>query len=230
MDPNVVTFVVEFYEILTNSIKEIANVYAEGAKLIVFQGKEAAKIYVSNYERVLNPEKRKITLVSGKVIGSHLFVHVQSEITQKGEKLISDESFVCLMKDTSILILYHTIHINPLLEPIVVLPPPPKVVHTVVKPKVEKKPAEEVANVTPLKKSNCIIINNLPYNKPPKEFIPVMEKYGKVLRFYQMKGRLVVEYEKVEEVYKAKEAYYSEWNGRTPRVFRPPKDYNWNEL
>ena len=230
MDKNIVTFVVEYYEYLSHSVRDISNLYVDGAKIILFQGKEQEKVYVTNYERILISGPRKVKIVSGHVIGNRLYVHVQSEVTKNAKKLVLDEAFICVMNDTSILIQYQTIHVNPLLDPVeVVLPPPlPKVAPA--KPKVEKKQAEEVATHEPMKKSNCIIVNNLPFRTPPKEFLPVMEKHGTILRFLQLKGRLVVEYEKIEDVYKAKDGYYSEWNGRTPKVFRPPKDYNWDQL
>ena len=230
MDKNIVTFVVEYYEYLSYTVKDISNIYTDGAKIILYQGKEQAKVYVSNYERILITGPRKINLVTGNVIDNRLYIHVQSEVTQNAKKLVLDEAFICVMNDTSIFIQYQSIHVNPLIDPVVVLPPPnvPKL-HPP-KPKIEKKPAEEVATPEPMKKSNCIIINNLPYKTPPKEYLPVMEKHGPIIRFLQLKGRLIVEYEKIEDVYKAKDGYYGEWNGRSPKVFRPPRDYNWDAL
>ena len=69
------------------------------------------------------------------------------------------------MNDELILIQYHTIHVNPLIEPIIVLPSPKPKVITV--PKVAAKP--KVATIEPMKKSNCLFIKNLPFKFAPKD-------------------------------------------------------------
>ncbi|EAY14068.1 hypothetical protein TVAG_478930 [Trichomonas vaginalis G3] len=228
MDPNIATFLVEYYETLHNNSREVNNVYVDGARLIIFQGIDQPKAFVSDYAKYIPIGKRKILKYSGSTIGSRLFVHVQSEIEQPYNKLIVDESFSCVLSDVSIMISYHSIHINPLLEPIAVLPPPKPKIITVVKPKpVEVKPAVEVELPQALNTKNSVIVQNLPFNKPPAEFIPILEKFGHVSKFCQAKGKLMAEFSNIDDMFKARDAVYKDWNGRTPKVFRCPREYKW---
>ena len=228
MDTNLVTFLVEYYESLHSNAKEIGNAYIDGARLIIFQGIEQPKSYVSDYSRYIPSGKRKILKYSGNTIGSRLFVHVQSEIEQTSKKLILDEAFSCVISEVSIMISYHTIHINPLLEPIAVLPPPKPKIITVVKPKpVEVKPAVEVEHPDLLNTRNSAIVSNLPYNTPPSEFVAVLEKFGHIVRYCQTKGKLIAEFENIKFMHKAVESTFKEWNGRMPKVFRCPREFAW---
>lgn len=227
MDPNLATFIVEYYETLHNNSKDLSDCYVDGARLVIFQGTEQPKSCVNDYSRYIPLGKRKILKYSGNTVGNRLYIHVQSEIEQPYKILIVDESFTCVLSDVSIMVAYHSIHINPLLEPITVLPPPKPKIITVVKPKIEIKPAVEVESPEKMNTKVCLVVKNLPFNKPPADFIPVLEKFGHVSKYCQAKGQLLAEFEKLDDLFKARDANYDEWNGRKPSVKRWRSDWTW---
>lgn len=220
IEQDIIVFVVEYYETLQKANDEILGAYNEAAKLVISQNNEPLKVFTSNFHKNLPLGKRQILKMNGHIRKNKMFVQVQSECEQPYKKLLIDEVFLCTLNETTILINYHSIHINPLIEPVSFLPPPkPK---TVIVKKVVEKPAEEVASIDDVKLDFCILCSNIPFKYPPKDFLPVVAKYGKVNKYVQGKGKLLVEFSGKDkrEMNKLLRRMISEreqWNGRVPR-------------
>ena len=229
MDENVKIFVVEFYELLHNCSEEMKNIYADNAELHIYNRNTPGQVIKNNFEKAIPLGKRKITKYSGSVIDAKMFVHVQSELEQPYNKMVVDESFVCSLTKASILINYQSIHINPLIEPIeekkVEVAKPKQMQKQAQETQKEAKKAVEVKSIDDLKTVKCVLVLNLPFKEKPSEFLPQLEMHGNIIKYCETKGKLLAEFEKIEDMFKAKDAKYPAWKGRQPKVIRCPKQF-----
>ncbi|OHT10961.1 hypothetical protein TRFO_19534 [Tritrichomonas foetus] len=234
VDETALIFIVEYYETFANDRDKLANAYAEGARLILFNKDKQIMQCSQNFQNVVPNGVRKILSCSGEVISHDLFVHVQSTLTMPGSTDIVDECFRCQLTDSSILITYHSIHVNPIIAELPPLPPPvvkpaapPKPAKTE-PPKRPRPPAVEVNDPYALNSKLSVLVVNLPFNRPPSEFVKVLEDFGHVVKFAQSKGKLVAEFERFEEMKAATSKDHPEWNGRTPFVHRMKPGFTFN--
>ncbi|KAH0789560.1 hypothetical protein GPJ56_006526 [Histomonas meleagridis] len=231
VDNTALIFIVEYYEMLVNEKDKLPNAYAEGAPLFMYIKNQPLKVVHQQYQNVIPNGVRTITNCSGEVINGKLYVHVQSTLAQPSIAKV-DECFTCQLKDSCILILHHSIHVNPIIEPLPKLPPPPPP-KPVVKP--EPKPAPkprdppiEVDSPDKFIQRFTIFVKNLPFQVAPKEFLAVIEKHGHVSHFMQGKGKLLAQMEDPKIIGKITHLPEFEWNGRKPRIMRMPVNLIWD--
>lgn len=236
LDETALIFVVEYYETFANNKEKLALAYAEGARLILYNKDKQVRQCTQNFQNVVPSGIREIISCNGEIINSDLFIHVLSTLTLPGSVDTLDECFRCQLTDTSILIIYHSIHVNPILCELPHLPPPqPKKVPQQTKPvkpeppKKPKTPTIEVDSPQKVDYKKSVVVRNLSYKVPPSNFVPILESVGHVLKFVQGNGQLVAEFETKEDQVKAVEKSYNEWNGRIPRVIWMSKDFNFTE-
>lgn len=233
-DQVILIFIVEYYENLQNNRQNIGSVYAEGAKLLVYNKDKPVMQCKSNFQTLLPLGNRKILSYDGEIIQKTLFVHVKSSLATPGSTDIVDEAFTCTLTDSSMLITYHSIHINPFLGELPPLPPPP--VKVAPPPKVEPKPAPpppkpavEVKGPKEFDGQLSVLVKNLPYKIPPSEFVPEMSKrFGRVVKFCQGSGKLVAQFETRKQRNEAVHAPEIEWNGRIVRIIGLPQNLQWD--
>ena len=230
MNPDVTVFIVEYYEMIQNQISDIGNAYAEGAKMVIFEKNNPIKSIASNFYRYIPQGKRKIIKYSGDTVNNQLYIHVQSIVEQPYNNQKIDEAFICILTETSIMILYHSMHMLPLLEPISQLPPPPPqkvfVKAPPPPPKVIQQPVE-VDTPEKIDQSCATLVTNMPFQVPPKEFLPILQPFGQITHYCQNKGQLLVQFSKKPEMYDSLTLTSVEWNGRNVNVRRCPKELKW---
>ncbi|KAK8853891.1 hypothetical protein M9Y10_016434 [Tritrichomonas musculus] len=236
VDETALIFVVEFYETFANNKEKLALAYAEGARLVLYNKDKHVRQYSQNFQNVVPSGIREILSCSGEIINSDLFVHVQSTLTLPGSVDILDECFRCQLTDSSILIIYHSIHVNPILSELPPLPPPtPKVVPQPAKqakpapPKKPKTPTVEVDSPQNVDYKKSVVVKNLSYKSAPSNFVPILESVGHVLKFVQGNGQLIAEFETKDDQVNAVNKTYEEWNGRKPHVIWMNKDFQFND-
>ena len=227
-------FIVEYYEILHTSSPEIKNIYADNAELHIFNKNDKELIFKSNFQNNVPLGKRKIIKYSGYSIpDQRIFVHVQSELEQPYNKMLVDEVFVCSLTSTTILINFHSIHINSLINPIeekkeqkpaISFKAPKQRTIPGVKPKPPKTTPIEVKSINELKTAKCILVQNLPFKEKPSDFLPLLEVHGNIVKYCETKGKLLAEYDLIEDMFAARDANYEQWRGRQPKVIRCPKE------
>ena len=59
------------------------------------------------------------------------------------------------------------------------------------------------------------------------EFIRELERFGRVVKFAQERGKLLAQFETRAARSEATHANEFEWNGRTPRIGGMPQDFQW---
>ena len=236
LDEAALIFVVEYYETFANDKDKLALAYAEGARLILYNKDKQVRQVSQNFQNVVPSGVREIISCNGEIIDSDLYVHVKSTLTLPGSVDTLDECFRCQLTDTSILILYHSIHVNPIIKDLPPLPPPsikkaPQQTKPVKPepPKKPKTPTIEVSSPQNVDYKKSVVVKNLSFKVPPSNFVPILETVGHVLKFAQGNGQLVAEFETKEDQKKAVEKIYEEWNGRFPRVFWMNKDFTFND-
>jgi hypothetical protein len=223
-DETAVVFIVEYYELLQSARAQLAFAYAEGARLFL-QRATSTKSTSSNFHTVVPAGHRTILTCSGQVMDGFLHVHVQSTLAM-GEKVeLLDEAFTCRVSERVILILYHSIHVNPILANA----PPPPAAPKPAPPKPKIDPVE-VASPARIDRRSGALVRNLSYGLPPKDIIPILvEKFGDITKFSQDRGRLAVEFSEKDANAKAVCAGPFEWEGRPVRITWIPRNFAWDE-
>ena len=233
LDQAALIFIVEYYELLQNNRDEIPAVYADGARMVLTLKDKPPQKYQKDFQMVIPKGPRKIIECSGETIGDRLFIHVRSSLSRASTTDFVDEAFSCTVTDTSILINYHSIHVNPFLSKLEQLPPPPpKPVQKPQekpqeKPKPPPPPPEEITNIRAFDPRLTVFVRNLPFKVPPSEFIRELERFGRVVKFAQERGKLLAQFETRAARSEATHANEFEWNGRTPRIGGMPQDFQW---
>ena len=235
-DDTALIFVVEYYEMYANGRDALANAYKEDARAILYFKDRQIKQTTQNQYKLVPDGIRNILACSGQIVGNDLFVHVKSTLTLPGSTDFVDEVFRCHLTDTSILITYHSIHVNPIvavLPPLAPLPSP----HTAPpnndrqqntkqeQPKKPRVPAVEVNSPSELNSKLSVLVENLSFSIAPSKFLPLLEQFGQVLKFCQTGGKIVAEYESFPDMKSALSTKFENWNGRVPRIKRMPQDY-----
>ena len=226
---NLITFIVEYYEILQENENEIKELYNEGSKILIIENKQNNKNVSNSISKQIPIGKRRILKYSGEEIGKNLFIHIQSEIEQPYKKLIIDEIFNCLINEFNIIIQYHSIHINPILDPIINLLPINNNNNKINNNKIiENFKPIEVNSPEEINQTLSILVTNLSYKIAPSNFLNILNKYGKIIKYCQSKGILLVEYSNKKEMYAAISCNSYEFEGRTVYIKRCPKELRWN--
>lgn len=220
-------FIVEYYEYLVNNKKEINQAYSDNACLYLYLKNNPLRVYRSDFHTAIPNGVRTILSCCGERVGDKLYVHVKSTIAQPSIANV-DECFTCGIKGSSILILHHSIHVNPIVEEIKKLPPPPPKPKVIKEPKKEPKPAVELDSPDKVKQEWSIFVKNLSFKVAPKEFIKVLEKYGHVTHFVQGRGKLLAQMEDPKVIGKLTHLDEFEWNGRIPKIIRMPRNIIWD--
>lgn len=224
VDQTALIFIVEYYEMFSNNKVQLNSVYAEGARIVLYNQGNRIQQYTQNFHNVVPSGEREILACSGEIIGTDLYVHVKSSLTLPNKKLYLDECFRCLLSDSNIMILYHSIHVNPLLTEIPPLPqnspkPAPK--------PIPKPPSMEVNSPQELDYKKSVVIYNLPFNIPPSKFVSVLNsKIGHVEKYVQSEGKLLAQFESNVEQKKAVETTFDVFHGRTPKAKWMPRDFS----
>ena len=234
VDDNIKIFIIEYYEILHTVSPEIKNIYADNAELHIFNKNEKELIIKSNFQNSIPLGQRKILNYGGYCIpDQRIYVHVQSELEQPYNKMLVDEAFVCSLTSTTILINFHSIHINPLINPIeekkepkptMSFKAPKQQTNMNTKAKHQKITPTEVKSINDLKTVKCILVQNLPFKEKASEFLPQLEIHGNIVKYCETKGKLLAEFDMIEDMFTARDASYEQWRGRQPKVMRCPKE------
>lgn len=233
VDETALIFVVEYYEMLTSNREMLGNAYAEGARIVLYNKQKPISQCCSNFHKFIPAGVRKILQCSGTQIGDKLYVQVKSTLVQPAVLDYLDECFVCNLTESNMLIIYHSVHVNPIVEPLPILPPPPVVAKKQVPkqeppppPKIE--PTVEVNSPADLDPKKSALFQNLSFEAPPSDFVPVLEKYGHVVKFSQIKGKLVCEFALRETVNNLIHLPQQiEWHKRAVRIIRMPFNFEW---
>jgi hypothetical protein len=221
-DQTAVVFIVEYYELLQSAQPQLAFAYAEGARLFLQRG-ISTKSTSSNFHTVVPAGHRAILTCSGQVMDGFLHVHVQSTLAMGEMVELLDEAFTCTVSETVILILYHSIHVNPILANAAPPPPPQPAAPKPAPPKPKIDPVE-VASPAAIDHRRGAFVKNLSYSLPPKSIIPILvEKFGDITKFFQDRGVLAVEFSERDANANAVCAAPFEWEGRTVRIWWIPK-------
>lgn len=229
-DQDALIFVVEYFEMLEHDRASISNVYDLGARMVLMVKEGQPQRYSNDFHRVIPPGKRKIIQCNGEVIDGRLFVHVYSSLERPSGTDFVDEAMSCTLRDASILINYHTIHVLPFYAKLAQLPPPPPPAPKPAPKPVEKPkppPPTEVTDLRSFDTRLSVFVRNLPFAVPASEFVSVLERFGRVVKFAQTKGKLVAQFETRAARNEATHAEEFEWNGRTPRIGGMPPDFQW---
>ena len=123
LDQDTLIFLVEYYEALANDRTRLETAYTENAKVIVQFRETPQRIFTNKFGSIPPKGKRKILHVDSCQFNNYKFVHVLSDLIQPNSSSRVDECFHLIITDSNIFINYQSIHINPFLDIIKLLPP-----------------------------------------------------------------------------------------------------------
>jgi hypothetical protein len=228
LDDTALVFVVEYFELLQNSRARLMTAYTETAHVVVHLRDRPSVVHPPSFVQHIPAGTRKILQCSGSVISGLLYVHVRSVLTLTSDVQHLDEAFICGLPDAGITILYHSIHINPILSETPALPPPkPAPKPEIPVPKAKPAPVE-APTIRDFVINNSVVVKNLPFARAAAEYLPVLVKqFGDVVRYAQKKGCLAAEFADRAARNKAVHAAWSDWNGRVAKLFPLKPDEPW---